>query len=166
MIYYLWFIKEGNTMKHISLTLATILSMAFTQAIANPRAMEAFQFIVDGDIRDPLITDISFSNCKSQVTVNTIILGTITIKHNWNEVIWNSQNYYINDNGKKELMLSCRTSCAEYMGDAAELMSLASLMTGIEITNSIRLEIGASQMRVSRALQDLQDECPGVNSKY
>jgi hypothetical protein len=153
-------------MNRISLTLSTILSMAFTQAIADPKALEAFQFIVDGDIRDPLITDISFSNCKSQVTVNTIILGTITIKHNWNEAIWNSQNYYINDNEKIELMLSCRTTCAEYMGEAAELMSLASLMTGIELTKSIRLEIGASQMRVNRALQDLRDECPGVSSKY
>ena len=153
-------------MNRISLTLATILSMSFTQVIANPRALEAFQFIVDGDTRNPLITGINFSNCKSQVTVNTIILGTITIKHNWNEAIWNSQNYYINDNGKKELILSCRTSCAEYIGDAAELMSLASLMTGIDITNSIRLEVGASQMRVNRALQDLRDECPGVSSKY
>ena len=52
------------------------------------------------------------------------------------------------------------------MGEAAELMSLASLMTGIELTKSIRLEIGASQMRVNRALQDLRDECPGVSSKY
>ena len=85
-------------MNRISLTLATILSMSFTQVIANPRALEAFQFIVDGDTRNPLITDISFSNCRSQITVNTIILGTITIKHNWNEAIWNSQNYYINDN--------------------------------------------------------------------
>ena len=64
------------------------------------------------------------------------------------------------------MIISCRTSCAEYMGDAAELMSLASLMTGIDITNSIRLEVGASQMRVNRDLQDLRDECPGVSSKY
>ncbi len=145
----------------------TVLFFALTTQIsANPRALEAFQFIVAGDVRDPLIKDISLLNCKSQVIVDTIILGTITLKHNWNEAIWNSQNYYINDNGKKELILSCRSSCAEYEGEAAGLMSMAALMSGIDLANSIRLEIGASQARVDRALQDLRSECPGVSSKY
>jgi hypothetical protein len=42
---------------------------------------------------------------------------------------------------------------------------MAALMSGIDLANSIRLEIGASQARVDRALQDLRSECLGVSSK-
>ena len=58
----------------------------------------------------------------------------------------------MNDNGKKELLIACKKNCAEFKGDVANLNSMVSLMSGIDPITSIRLEIGASQERVDRAL--------------
>lgn len=135
---------------------------------ANASAADAFEFVVTGDHRDPLIKHIAFDRCVSSVTIDSILFGLITVTHDWNEAIWNSKGYRVNENGKIELVISCRNSCATYSGeDGVEAMiALGALMGGIDLNSEISLEISASQRRVDRALEDLKRDCPGVKSKY
>lgn len=135
---------------------------------ASASAADAFEFVVTGDHRDPLIKRISFDRCISAVTVDSILLGLITVTHDWNEAIWNSKDYRVNENGNIELSISCRNQCARYAGeDGIEAMlALGALMGGIDLSSTISFEISASQRRVDRALEDLKLECPGVKSRY
>ena len=135
---------------------------------ANAGAKDAFEFVVTGDHPDPLIKSIAFDRCISSVTVDSILFGLITVTHDWNEAIWNSKDYRINENGKIELSISCRDQCASYAGeDGIEAMlALGALMGGIDLNSTISFEISASQRRVDRALEDLKLECPGVKSRY
>ena len=39
------------------------------------------------------------------------------MRNDWDEAIWNSKEYVINDQGKWELRLACRDVCSTFLGD-------------------------------------------------
>jgi len=151
------------------LIFAIITLTLFTEhAAADTRAREALEFIVSGDNRDPLIRSVEINNCVSEVVVDTIIFGEVLIAHDWNQAIWNSKQYYMNDNGQYTLLISCQDNCASYSGEEGfqEMLAFGAMLQGIDLTSSISIDIAASQSRVDAALRDLERSCRGVASRY
>jgi len=139
-----------------------------TIAHASEEARDALSFIVLGDVKHPLVTEIEFTECKSKISVDSLLFGIIDIHNDWNEAIWKSAGYSINDQGKIELRIACKNRCSRYTGaeGVSEMFELAGLMSGVDLKKTISLEIAASTKRVDRALADLKRLCPGVRSKY
>jgi len=98
----------------------------------------------------------------------SIIFGEVLIAHDWNQAIWNSKQYYMNDNGQYTLLISCQDNCASYSGEEGfqEMLAFGAMLQGIDLTSSISIDIAASQSRVDAALRDLERSCPGVASRY
>ena len=149
--------------------MAILAVTLFTErAEADTRSREAFEFIVSGDNRDPLIRSVKINQCISEVIVDTIIFGDVLLAHDWNQAIWNSKQYYMNENGQYTLLISCRDICATYSGEEGfqEMLAFGAMLQGVDLTRSISIDIAASQSRVDAALRDLESSCPGVSSRY
>tara|TARA_B100001063_G_C16651586_1_gene496262 strand:+ start:38 stop:511 length:474 start_codon:yes stop_codon:yes gene_type:complete len=129
---------------------------------------DALSFIVKGDFNDALIENVNFSNCMSEVKINTLFFGKFTIKNDWNKAIWNSKGYRINDNNGWELVISCKDKCSsmESSEGVDGLLGFATLFSGIDYEKNIILEIKSSTQRVDRALEVIKKSCPGEKSLF
>ena len=58
---------------------------------AKSTSEEALNFVVSGDRNHPLIKDVSMNRCDSVIVVDTLILGLVSISHDWDQAIWNSK---------------------------------------------------------------------------
>jgi len=139
-----------------------------TTAYASEEARDALSFIVLGDVSHPLVKEIEFTDCKSKISVDSILFGVIEIHNDWNEALWKSAGYSLNEQGKIELRIACKNECSRYSGaeGVSEMFDLAGIMVGVDLKKTISLEIAASIKRVDRALEDIKRQCPGVESKY
>ena len=130
-------------------------------------AEDALRFIAQGDSDNPLVKSINFENCKSSVTIDTIFLGIVTVRNDWNKAIWNSKTYKFGENQKVSVVISCKGKCSKYEGEGfTELMQMSTLLTGIDAEKTIQLDIASTPARADRALSVIQDQCAGVKSYF
>ena len=154
-----------NLSRLIILVVSVCLILTFS-AFAQS-AEDALRFIAQGDSKNPLIKSVEFENCKSSVTIDTIFLGYVTVKNNWNNAIWKSKTYNIGDNQKISVVINCKGKCSKYEGGGfTELMQMSAKLTGIDAEKIIQLDIASTPTRTDHALAVIQDQCPGVKSYF
>ena len=129
---------------------------------------DALNFIVNGDIQEPLIENVDFLNCISDVTINALIFGKFIITNDWNKAIWNSKSYRLNENNKLELVISCSGKCSKLESSEGldSLFAFATLYSGIDYEKNIILEVRPSIQRVDKALNIIKNYCPGIKSLF
>lgn len=148
--------------------IGAMMYASFGNANANQVSKEALEFVILGDTQNQFVKEVNFTGCTSEIVIDSILFGWITVRNDWDEAIWNSKEYVINDQGKWELRLACRDVCSTFSGDegVTGLLSLGAVLSGIDLSRTISLEISASTARVDKALDDIRRQCPGVKSKY
>ena len=148
--------------------IGAVMFASFGGANANQVSKEALEFVILGDTQNQFVKEVNFTGCTSEIVIDSILFGWITVRNDWDEAIWNSKEYVINDQGKWELRLACRDVCSTFSGDegVTGLLSLGAVLSGIDLSRTISLEISASTARVDKALDDIRRQCPGVKSKY
>ena len=148
--------------------IGAVMFASFGGANANQVSKEALEFVILGDTQNQFVKEVNFKGCTSEIVIDSILFGWITVRNDWDEAIWNSKEYVINDQGKWELRLACRDVCSTFSGDegVTGLLSLGAVLSGIDLSRTISLEISASTARVDKALDDIRRQCPGVKSKY
>jgi hypothetical protein len=171
LIFRIQHFKEIN-MKWLRLFLIIFFFSSMSIAVKAQSLSEALQFVMGGDTGNALIKKVSFKGCISTIVMDTIIFGEMEMQTDWNNVIWNSKEFGVNDGGTRVVRLACKTPCAKYSGPAGELISemmksgLGALMLGGDIERLVELPLGSSVPRVNRALAFIQSSCPGVTSRF
>lgn len=90
---------------------------SFGGANANQVSKEALEFVILGDTQNQFVKEVNFTGCTSEIVIDSILFGWITVRNDWDEAIWNSKEYVINDQGKWELRHACRDVCSTFSGD-------------------------------------------------
>ena len=160
------FLLLKNNYFLVFLFLVNFISCNVKSNEASP--FDALSFIINGDFKEPLIENVHFSNCISDVTINALFFGKFTITNDWNKAIWKSKGYRLNENNKLELVIACSGKCSKLESSEGldSLFAFATLYSGIDYEKNIILEVRPSIQRVDKALNVIKNYCPGKNSLF
>ena len=112
-----WYSVMAKKIAKFCSLIGAVMFASFGGANANQVSKEALEFVILGDTQNQFVKGVNFKGCTSEIVIDSILFGWITVRKDWDEAIWNSKEYVINDQGKWELRLACRDVCSTFSGD-------------------------------------------------
>jgi len=112
-----WYSVMAKKIAKFCSLIGAVMFASFGGANANQVSKEALEFVILGDTQNQFVKEVNFKGCTSEIVIDSILFGWITVRNDWDEAIWNSKEYVINDQGKWELRLACRDVCSTFSGD-------------------------------------------------